>query len=735
MSSEEEFKDANSEHQAQDDSITVEGSTGNVENVENQSNPCSRQPSVSSTKSNTNTLEQEEQPLPDTHTNPVEEAAENNTSQQELESQRSEFGPDQQQHHHQQLQQDDDELAYELIDIKSGLANDDAKPASDVTGEVKDDNCEKIDSETGFDPPLPDRKPIKDLMKIDQVDSILTNEKSSDFSKINEIQYDKNSSNYLLQAKFNQLNGHYKSLDQKQKDAVNSGTENIKSTFNSIKQTVGGLEGVFAVKIDWEFWEKVVNDYEKVILYDSDQLNWAIMCGIPGEFRGIIWQLILKSKNFQLEEFYFHLKQETSVHEKSIKRDLSRTSFFTNVDQVGKSQELFNVIKAYSLFDPDVGYTQGMIFITVPLIMNMTEAECFCLLVTLMKDYRIRELFCPEMKGLHLFLHEFDRLLETYSPLLYNHLVRQGIKSSMYASQWFLTFFAYKFPLDIVLRIYDILITQGSESILKFAVNLMIQNQSNLLLLKFDNLLEYLKDKMFNVYVNDEYITRSNENAVLPTKSKRFSILGTKKITTPKTSQQNNYYKLNELVQDSMAINIDPIDLEKYEQEFENIYRVEESKLLDIKETKIENGKLRKTIKQLEIKYCELNRDHVDIVQMMVSSKVILPEILSDNEDLKAQISQLQYDIQDLESKVQSPTTETGSASIGSGSGSGSQAASLVLPPSIENDISRLLVENAEQTEKYAELEDELSSLLAQNKKLSQELNEAKKQKWFGRWN
>ena len=78
-----------------------------------------------------------------------------------------------------------------------------------------------------------------------------------------------------------------------------------------------------------------------------------------------------------------------------------------------------------------------------------------------MKEYGLRDLFCPEMKGLHVLLYEFDRLLESYSPVLYNHLVKQGIKSSMYASQWFLTFFAYKFPLDIVLRIYDIIVTRG----------------------------------------------------------------------------------------------------------------------------------------------------------------------------------------------------------------------------------------------------------------------------------
>ena len=44
------------------------------------------------------------------------------------------------------------------------------------------------------------------------------------------------------------------------------------------------------------------------------------------------------------------------------------------------------------------------------------------------------------------------------------------------------------------------------ESILKFAVNLMIQNESNLLALSFDKLLEFLKDKLFNVYIAEAFI-------------------------------------------------------------------------------------------------------------------------------------------------------------------------------------------------------------------------------------
>lgn len=597
------------------------------------------------------------------------------------------------------------------------------------------------------DPPLPDRKSIKECLRLDLPNALIdesTNTKALDKLHVISESYESSSKNFLLQSRFNESNREFELKDLKAREQINSGSETIKKTFNDIKNTVGSLNNDYFndYKIDWDFWTRVVNNYELVIKNDSNDLNENIMKGIPKEFRGIIWQLISKSKNSHLEEFYLQLKNETSIHEKSIKRDLTRTSFFTNVDQIKKTDELFNVIKAYSLFDPDVGYTQGMIFIVVPLIMNMNESECFGLLVTLMKDYRLRELFCPEMKGLHLLLYEFDRLLEIYSPRLYNHLVKQGIKSSMYASQWFLTFFAYKFPLDIVLRIFDIIITQGIESILKFSVNLMIKNELNLTQLKFDKLLDYLKSNLFDIYVSEEFINYNNDNdksrsrrnsATSPSVSKRFSILngsgnnssGNK---TP-LSNDSNYYRLDQFVSDAMNINVIPLDLSKFELEFENIYANEKSKVEEIEGLSIENGKLRHEIKVLETEYSNVNRDHVDIVQQMVDYKVTLPELLNDNEDITNQIEQLRIDIEELHSKMVSSPESESSPSLNS-----NPLKSPAIPTQIEHDIQELLIINAQETEKFANLEEEYQNLLLEDEKLTEELKLKSSKKWFP-WN
>src|SRR5271170_4740278 len=133
----------------------------------------------------------------------------------------------------------------------------------------------------------------------------------------------------------------------------------------------------------------------------------------------------------------------------------------------------------------------------------MPEAEAFCLLVRLMKGYHLRKLFLPEMPGLLLHLYQYDRLIEEHLPAVHVHLSRQGVRSSMYASQWFLTLFAYKFPLQIVMRIYDIVIAEGIEAILRFGVALMKKNADLILSLEFDAVLTFLKEKIFDYYLMD----------------------------------------------------------------------------------------------------------------------------------------------------------------------------------------------------------------------------------------
>ncbi|KAJ7647308.1 rab-GTPase-TBC domain-containing protein [Roridomyces roridus] len=129
----------------------------------------------------------------------------------------------------------------------------------------------------------------------------------------------------------------------------------------------------------------------------------------------MMWQLMAASKDQELETTYLKLLKETSSHEKAITRDLGRTfphhDFFTDGQGIGQ-ENLFNVLKAYSIHDEAVGYCQGLPFVVAILLLNMPDEEAFSLLVRLMEVYDLRGHFLPEMPKLQLRLFQFDRLIE-----------------------------------------------------------------------------------------------------------------------------------------------------------------------------------------------------------------------------------------------------------------------------------------------------------------------------------
>lgn len=194
--------------------------------------------------------------------------------------------------------------------------------------------------------------------------------------------------------------------------------------------------------VDWDFWGQVMNNYQDIASTQPQKLSRAIQTGIPGSLRGMMWQLMSSSKDEEMELIYAHYTKQSSPHEKMIRKDLARTfpsqNYFQDGQGIGQ-ENLFNVVKAYSLYDEEVGYCQGMQFVVGPLLLNMPDEEAFSTLVRLMKSYDLRGHFVPNMPALQLRLFQFERLLEEFLPLLHRHLVRSGIKVSMFASGWFMT--------------------------------------------------------------------------------------------------------------------------------------------------------------------------------------------------------------------------------------------------------------------------------------------------------
>ncbi|KAF8940089.1 rab-GTPase-TBC domain-containing protein [Dissophora ornata] len=275
------------------------------------------------------------------------------------------------------------------------------------------------------------------------------------------------------------------------------------TTLNSPSNALESQEG--DEEIDWEFWGMLVQDYNAVASKLPHLLAARVRQGLPSKLRGLIWQSMSQASSTYLETMYTQLLKEHSPYERIIQRDLART--FPQIEMFkeegGKGQEsLRNVLKAYSLYDPHVGYCQGLGFLVGPLLMNMDEKEAFCVFVRLMETYDMRTMFTLNMEGLQLRLYQFSALLSEHLPMLHAHLSFHSIHPTMYASQWFLSLFAYTYPLPLVLRIYDVVFTEGApETIMRVAVAFLKKNEEKLMQLQeFEDLLDVLSTKLYDAY-------------------------------------------------------------------------------------------------------------------------------------------------------------------------------------------------------------------------------------------
>ncbi|ORZ37037.1 rab-GTPase-TBC domain-domain-containing protein [Catenaria anguillulae PL171] len=357
--------------------------------------------------------------------------------------------------------------------------------------------------------------------------------------------------------------------------------------------------------VDWEFWGKVMQDYDMVARKHPKNLQRNVHAGIPAKIRGTVWVLMSGARDPELEREFQRLLPLPSPFEKLIQRDLPRTfpghEFFSEAGGPGQ-EALYNVVKAYSLYDPEVGYCQGIAFVAGPLLMNMPDEEAFCVLVKLLNTYNLRHHYTPHMDGLHLRMYQFDKLFEELMPHVYNHLNREGIKSTMYASQWFLTLFAYRFPLDLVMRVFDMIFAEGADVLLKISLALIKRHEQTLLTLEFENLLEYLKTGLF------DYYTSANGH---------------------------------EFVQDALKMKITKRKLEVLAGEYENEVKLADGHLVMMETLKSENRRLEERIRQLEKNLTLINQEHVDLANELIQTKVDYSKLKENNDLLAKQVAEL----------------------------------------------------------------------------------------------
>ncbi|KAF5897400.1 TBC1 domain family member 1 isoform X3, partial [Clarias magur] len=261
-------------------------------------------------------------------------------------------------------------------------------------------------------------------------------------------------------------------------------------------------------------WEKMLSTAGRSkVKFDTEKIHMAVGQGVPRQHRGEIWKFL--SEQYLLRQQvpsakppnndvpYKELLKQLTSQQHAILIDLGRTfpthPYFSA--QLGAGQlSLYNLLKAYSLLDPEVGYCQGLSFVAGVLLLHMSEEDAFSMLKFLMYDMGLRKQYRPDMIILQIQMYQLSRLLHDYHRELYTHLEQHEIGPSLYAAPWFLTAFASHFPLGFVARVFDMLFLQGSEVTFKVALSLLGSHKP--LILQHDNLesiVDFIKSTLPNL--------------------------------------------------------------------------------------------------------------------------------------------------------------------------------------------------------------------------------------------
>eukprot|EP00761_Pharyngomonas_kirbyi_P002239 gb/GECH01002243.1/.p1 GENE.gb/GECH01002243.1/~~gb/GECH01002243.1/.p1 ORF type:complete len:629 (+),score=180.76 gb/GECH01002243.1/:1-1887(+) len=201
--------------------------------------------------------------------------------------------------------------------------------------------------------------------------------------------------------------------------------------------------------------------------------------GIPHNVRGVAWYHMTNARRLQKQEpqRYDQLKHQNTPDSGQIDNDIERT-FRDHIlfhERFGERQTaLFNVLRAYSNYNPTLGYCQGMATIAAFLLMHVkNEERVFWMLVDLISSYGIESNFTHGLVGAQQSFYIHNRLLKKLMPKLFQHLERNDVGVSFYATKWYMELFIGSMPFEFTLRAWDIFLSHGYKSIFLLAMALL----------------------------------------------------------------------------------------------------------------------------------------------------------------------------------------------------------------------------------------------------------------------
>ncbi|KAK0064597.1 USP6 N-terminal-like protein, partial [Biomphalaria pfeifferi] len=263
-------------------------------------------------------------------------------------------------------------------------------------------------------------------------------------------------------------------------------------------------------------WLKMLSKWDKY--FPGEKLTRRVYKGIPDCVRGEVWSKLLNIPRVKAEQEGIYMKMRERARTKStsirqIDLDVNRTyrNHIMFRERYGvKQQALFHVLAAYSVYNTEIGYCQGMSEIAALLLMYMNEEDAF---------WGLSQLFVSPRHMMHgFFMHGFpkllrfqehhDNVLKKFVPKIRKHMEKNEMYPALYTIKWFLQCFLDRTPFHLTLRLWDIHMLEGDQLLVAMAYCIIKMHRRRIMKMQMDDLLTFFQsnlEKDFS-YDNDTVI-------------------------------------------------------------------------------------------------------------------------------------------------------------------------------------------------------------------------------------
>lgn len=268
----------------------------------------------------------------------------------------------------------------------------------------------------------------------------------------------------------------------------------IETCFKTVRHELGISH--FDKIEDYQTWK---NDWDQFLraklisrqpIFNNRQFKERIRSGIPHDYRCKVWTALIGMRTRNIRRQYPENIYELLVDQnqkqpldsfKQIELDLLRTlpnnKYFEDPNSIG-IQRVRRVLRAYSRFDPSVGYCQGMNRLAAMALLVLPEEEAFWCLVAIIQCIMPKDYYKKPWLA-QVDCRVLSDSLERKLPKLHKHLVENDIEFTLFS--WFFTIFVDGCRPELLMRIWDIFLYEGDKILFRFALAILCVAQDDLL--------------------------------------------------------------------------------------------------------------------------------------------------------------------------------------------------------------------------------------------------------------